>query len=142
MPCAERVNATEERMGAPEQPQKQNRPDQPTRGSAMDRRLPRHTCEMDAAIVVLDDGAPALRLQVKVRDISRGGAGVTLAIPIERGVPLVFLLNNPVAGGKRAVYAVSAGCSPDNDAFRIGIEFLPTPLQIRCQPWFCKLSAA
>ncbi len=112
------------------------------RENAMDRRLHRHTCEMDAAVIVLDEGAPALRLPVRVHDISRGGAGITLAIPIERGVPVVFLLKNPVAGRQRAVYAVTAGCRHDDHDFRIGIEFLPTPLQIRCQPWFCRLNAA
>lgn len=127
------------------QPTQALQPDHPVesdRSGAMDRRWPRHDCEMPAAIVILDKGAPALRLPVKVRDISRGGAGLTLTIPLERGTPLVFVLARPVAGGKKAVYCVSAGCRPENGGFHIGIEFLSTPLQIRCQPWYCKLNAA
>lgn len=109
---------------------------------AMDRRWPRRACRLDAALVILDEGEPAVRIPVKVCDISQGGAGLTLDIPVDRGTPLVLVLGRPVSGNKRALYAVAAGCTQEINIWRVGIEFLPTPLQIRCQPWYCRLNAA
>lgn len=108
----------------------------------MDRRWPRRPCRLDAALVILDEGEPAVRIPVKVCDISQGGAGLTLDIPVDRGTPIVLVLGRPVSGNKRALYAVAAGCTQENNTCRVGIEFLPTPLQIRCQPWYCRLNAA